>query len=190
MTTHYKTPLNRKEWSRYAELRDRYKAKEISHAEFIFMRGIVLETGSLTNLESTYSGYFLGLMEKKRGNERFTDDAINSILQKAKATHRKNEHYLYEEDAGELFRKYPVKWQNYRAYDESYNCYDCQTLKTVLPWKLTKEEEVEFREQFSVEYYDPYCDGRDCTGAPFTSWMRFLRCSDRTVILHRINYDV
>ena len=63
-------------------------------------------------------------------------------------------------------------------------------MKTVLPWKLSDEEERDFREQFWIEFHDPYCDGRDCTGAPFTGYMSFMRCTDRTVILHCIEYDV
>ena len=83
-----------------------------------------------------------------------------------------------------------IEWTLFRPYSEEWCNYDSVTKKCTLPYRLTDDEKREFEESYWIHFHDPYCDGRDCTGAPFTSWMRFFRCSDRTIVLHRINFDV
>ena len=84
----------------------------------------------------------------------------------------------------------PIIWKPFRPNDEAYNSYDCRTEITTIMHRMSAEDEKEFREAFWIHYVDPYCDGRDCTGAPFTGWMKFLRCKDRTIIIHKIEYDL
>lgn len=83
----------------------------------------------------------------------------------------------------------PIIWKAFRPYDEDYNNYDCLTEITTIMHRFTAEDERKFREYFWIHFHDPYRDGRDCTGAPFTGWMKFLRCKDRTIIIHKVNYD-
>lgn len=174
---HYAS-LSKKAWTNYATKRNQYKNGLISHAELVLSRNSLLEEGSMTTEQYTYSPYFMALALKK--------DNANEILQKIKSS-KKPVRYKSTPDR---FRNHDVIWNYYRPYDENYNSYDQKTMKTVLPWKLSDEEEKDFREQFWIEFHDPYCDGRDCTGAPFTGYIKFMRCTDRTVILHCIDYDV
>lgn len=103
---------------------------------------------------------------------------------------QKSMHLLPEQAWKPMFAGEEVIWTNFRSHDESYNSYDHYTKRTVINHHMTDKEENEFREKFWIHFQDPYCDGRDCTGAPFTSYMKFLRCKDRTVILHRVNLDL
>ena len=83
----------------------------------------------------------------------------------------------------------PIIWKVFRPMDEDYNSFDCRTEICTIMHRFTEEDERKFREIFWVHFHDPYGDGRDCTGAPLTVWMQFLRCKDRTVIIHHIGYD-
>ena len=102
--------------------------------------------------------------------------------------------YLREksyDDNMDIFGGYiEIKWTPFRPYDEEWNAYDFRTEKCILPVRLTDDEINAFREHYWITFHDPYCDGRDCTGAPFTGYMRFYRCADRTVVIHRIDYDL
>ena len=83
----------------------------------------------------------------------------------------------------------PVLWRAFRPYDEDYNFYDCRTEIVTIMHRMSVREMRDFENQFRIYFRDPYGDGRDCTGAPFTGWMKFLRCKDRTIIIHKVNYD-
>ena len=99
--------------------------------------------------------------------------------------------YYHEDyDPYDYYEGKPIIWKAFRPYDENYNSYDCRTEITTIMHRMDDEDEREFKEYFWVHFHDPYCDGRDCTGAPFTGWMKFLRCKDRTVIIHHVNYDL
>ncbi len=95
----------------------------------------------------------------------------------------------------EMFRRddgseYPLEWEYYRPYDEDYNSYDQFTQRCILPFKVTEEEKAELREGLWVHFRDPYCDGRDCTGAPFTSWIQIYTTAEKTFIYHKISLDL
>ena len=99
----------------------------------------------------------------------------------------------YYADGYEPFDRWkgePVKWEYFRPYDENYNSYDCRTEIVTIMHRMTVREKRDFEREFWVHFRDPYGDARDCTGAPFTGWMKFLRCKDRTVIIHHVNYDL
>ena len=152
------------------------------------MAAISLQDYHRRGLENalTFMPYFVALEAKKEGNPKITDEIIAERLAKAKtlikSVYQKASDYWYD-DAG-------LDFKIYRGYDENFNSYDCRTFKAVIDHKITKEEEQELEDELWVHFRDPYCDGRDCTGAPFTSWIKFLRCSDRTIVLHRIDFDV
>ncbi|MBQ7430236.1 hypothetical protein [Butyrivibrio sp.] len=134
----------------------------------------------------TFMPYFVALEGARDGNKKCTKELIAERLEKAKKNIRKSEDHKFiypYEDGG-------LKWEMYRPYDENYCSYDNITYKAIVDHKLTQEEEKELREALYVEFHDPYCDGRDCTGAPFTGYLQFLRCSDRTIVLHHVNFDV
>ena len=100
-------------------------------------------------------------------------------------------HYVdgYTYDPYDYYEGKPIIWKAFRPMDEDYNSFDCRTEICTIMHRFTEEDEREFREYFWIHFHDPYGDGRDCTGAPFTGWMKFLRCKDRTVIIHHVNYD-
>lgn len=108
----------------------------------------------------------------------------------SKSIYEKAKKYNFFLPEPEKFCGETVVWEPFRPYDEDYNSYDVRTERTIIRHKMTKEEAHNFEDQFWIHFVDPYCDGRDCTGAPFTAWFQFLRCEDRTIILHRINFDL
>ena len=184
MKKHYK-PLSRSEWLSYAKARELYKAGRISHAELAMKKAdTVLEDGSLTNDAMAFGPYFFALTCKKNGIKEFTDEVIGETLAKCKKAAEKNGRWRCST------RPTGVEWELFRPHDERYNSYDGITKRMVVPYRMTEEEEKEFEEEHWIHFHDPYCDGRDCTGAPFTSWMKFMRCSDRTIVLHCISYDL
>ncbi len=186
---HYRSMMSRKRWNLVAECRKAYLSREISHPEYVLQKAtMVLESGSRTNLFETFRPYLTALVLKKNNPGFFPEEKIQLMLEDAKKQAKRLQEESYQQD--DLFCGKSVIWESFRPCDEDYNSYDDITNKCVLPWKLSKDEEREFRDAFWVEFHDPYCDGRDCTGAPFTSWMRFLRCTDRTIVLHKISYDV
>ena len=130
------------------------------------------------------------LSKVKVGKEERREILMIAKERSAAIYEEKKRYRLLPEQNIPQFRGFSVNWELYRPYDENYNDYDCRTERAIIWHKMTAEEEYSFHAQFEIEFYDPYCDGRDCTGAPFTSWMKFLRCTDRTIVLHRINYDV
>ncbi len=191
MRIHY-APLSRKAWNDYAKCRTAYAKGEKSHARLVVDKMIdVLENGSRTNLALTFMPYFSAIINKENGNKDITDEVIEKILSRAKNCAKEMaEEEIWMRSNCETFNGIEVKWEDFRPYDEDYNSFDRNSQKVVMPWRFTPEEENEFRERFSIEFHDPYCDGRDCTGAPFTGWMKFLKCKDRTIILHNILYDL
>lgn len=98
-------------------------------------------------------------------------------------------YYMDNYDLYDYYEGKPIIWKAFRPMDEAYNSYDCRTEITTVMHRMDEADEREFREYFWIHFHDPYGDGRDCTGAPFTGWMKFLRCKDRTIIIHKINYD-
>ena len=193
-TIHYKIAPEESDWQRFAALRKKYKNGEISHANYTFFKGgIILEQGSLTNLEMTYGSYFAAIMakeEKAAGYEDadVADKKISDILNRCKEFHKKNlHHFKFQPDA--WFKDREVNWEYFRPYDENYNCFDCYTKKTIMPWRFSDEDMKEFREQFTLTMRFA-ADGRDCSGTEGTSYMKFFRLPDKTIILHKVNYDV
>ncbi len=114
------------------------------------------------------------------------------MAQKFKVKVLKEPRVYYHEDYEpfERWKGEPVIWKAFRPYDENYNSYDYKTEIVTIMHRMSVREKRDFENQFRIYFRDPYCDGRDCTGAPFTGWMKFLRCKDRTVIIHHVNYDV
>lgn len=120
----------------------------------------------------------------RRENPRKAKEFRTKILKEPRV------YYHEDYDPYDYYKGKPIIWKAFRPYDEQYNSYDCRTEITTIMHRMDEEDEREFREYFWIHFVDPYCDGRDCTGAPFTGWIKFLRCKDRTVIIHHINYDV
>ncbi|ADL35969.1 hypothetical protein bpr_II029 (plasmid) [Butyrivibrio proteoclasticus B316] len=130
--------------------------------------------------------YFVGLEAKKEGNSKITDEIIAERLAKAK----KMVEPAYEAPSPYPYDNAGLKFELFRPNDDYTNSYDGCTWKAVIDHRITEDEQNEYDEELRIHFRDPYCDGRDCTGAPFTTWLRFFKCEDRTVVFHRICYDV
>lgn len=144
------------------------------------------EYDCVDRVEGAYTFLPYWLSRELYSEGKITAEAVQEALAKAKKAYRPDrkvrDPYPYE-NAG-------LKFDFFRPYDDRFNDYDCRTYKAVLDHKVTEEEEKELREHLTVEFCDPYCDGRDCTGAPFTRWLEFYKCEDRTIVLHKIVFDV
>lgn len=68
--------------------------------------------------------------------------------------------------------------------------YDGYTVKTFVPMHMSEAEWETFRNYFWRGWYNPYDDGRDCTGVKFTVWMDRYEVPNGTWVYHRIGIDV
>ncbi len=122
-------------------------------------------------------------------------DALKLTVEEILAKCRKNYetelgYYRRPESHHETYKGHPLIWEMYRPYKEEFNWIDIKTLRCVVPVKLTDEECEEIREGLWQHWYNPYDDGRDCTGVWFTSSISFYRCTDRTIIQHTLHKDI
>lgn len=72
------------------------------------------------------------------------------------------------------------------SYDEGVYCmYE-------LPGVMTEEEQEEYVAENWEHFYDPYGDGRDCTGAWFTTSLRCIPVpeANKTIVIHRKHCDI
>lgn len=68
--------------------------------------------------------------------------------------------------------------------------YDRRYSKKVLPYEMTTEQAEQYREEEWWHWYNPYEDGRDCTGVWFTSAIKIFPVAGKTFIYHFQNCDV
>lgn len=69
--------------------------------------------------------------------------------------------------------------------------FDTRYVKYKLPFHMNEEEKKEYRESEWCHWYNPWDDGRDCTGTWFTSRIRIIDCGDdETIVIHVQNCDV
>ena len=173
--------ITRKDWESYHELKQAYKTRKpfcstiLSHPMYVRMKGILLQDFDTNEVFDAYWSC------KQKGQP------TQNILAACKDRYerfRPSKAYEFE------FQGKIYSWSDFRTMDLDYNSYDHYTKLVILPWKLSKADEEQFREENVIHFVDPYCDGRDCTGAPFTGYMKFLRCSDRTWIIHHVDLDL
>lgn len=50
--------------------------------------------------------------------------------------------------------------------------------------KMSEEEKVHYREKNWEHWYNPWEDGRDCTGVWFTTSMKIMDVGDKTYVVH------
>ena len=122
-------------------------------------------------------------------------DSLNLTLEEILAKCKKNykdelkrlEEFKREPDT---YKGYELNWETYKPDNECYNSFDCWTGKCELPVKLSDEECKELHDGLWEHFHDPICDGRDCTGAWFTTSIRFFRAPQKTIILHEKQCDM
>ena len=133
----------------------------------------------------TFMPYFVTVEAKKEGNPKMTDTLVAERLAKAKANYKpaKQPEFVYP------YENMGLSFKPFRLHDENFNHYDCRSYIAIIGHCVTDAEKDELEKALTVHFCDPYCDGRDCTGAPFTAWIKFLRCKDRTIVIHKVNYD-
>ena len=83
-------------------------------------------------------------------------------------------------------REYPYKWRVYKDYWDSRYC------KIVYDEVFTEEEVKEYIEEEQQHWYNPWDDGRDCTGVWFTSGIYVfpIPAIGKTIVYHMQNCDV
>ena len=122
-------------------------------------------------------------------------NSLNMTLPEVLAACKKNYQKEVEREKAwavkpETYGGYPLNWELFRPYDQDFNDFDRVTAKCVIPIRLSDEEVKGLKEDLYEPFVDPYCDGRDCTGAWFTGYIKVLRCADRTYIIHCKHCDV
>lgn len=102
---------------------------------------------------------------------------VKQLKEGIRNTHRERERWEKEEE---------YKWKSYRDYwDEMY----CRIEYDGIP---TEEEIKEYIEEEWCHWYNPYEDGRDCTGVWFTSSIRVfpIPALNKTIVYHFKSCDV
>ncbi|AOZ97925.1 hypothetical protein [Butyrivibrio hungatei] len=133
--------------------------------------------------------YWAALELKKEGRLNSKKTVIE-ILDECKK--RYNAEVAYREEwksEPDTYKGYELKWEHFMPYDDDYNAFDHETLRCVLPFRATEEDKKALRELIYIPFRDPYCDGRDCTGARFTGSLRIYTTQEKTFIYHIIEVD-
>lgn len=84
----------------------------------------------------------------------------------------------------------PAPEDNWRCRypDDGYG--DTRYVKYKLPYILSPEEKEEFIKEQWCHWYNPWNDGRDCTGVWFTSYIKLIDAGNETIVIHVQNCDV
>ena len=140
-----------------------------------------------------FGPYWIALELTKDGKGEQVKKPINEILHTCQMNHmaavREKEMFKHEPDT---YKGCPLDWKCFRPFDEEFNDpgYGHETQICTLPFRATESDKKALKELIYTPFVDPYCDGRDCTGAMFTNGIDIYTTSEKTVILHRISYDV
>lgn len=140
---------------------------------------------------SYFMPYWIALELIHEGKIDSVKANVEEILAKCKENYKREANRLKDMKCRpDYYKGYPLEWEMYQPYKEEFNSYDCVTFRCVIPVKLTDEECEEIREDLWEHWYNPYNDGRDCTGVWFTSSISFYRCEGKTIIHHTKHCDV
>lgn len=84
-------------------------------------------------------------------------------------------------DTYKIMEEYRSNWDCMRADD-----WDRRYKKEVYDWVFTDEDKEEYKEENWEHWYNPYNDGRDCTGVWFTSYISIfpLPKVGKTIVYH------
>lgn len=140
-----------------------------------------------------YGPYWIALELVKEGKESELKKPVTDILAKCKENHKRDLEYRRNfESTPDTYKGFPLNWKCFRPSDTRFNDpgYGHETQICTLPFRASEGDKKALRELIYTPFVDPYCDGRDCTGAMFTGGIDIYTTDSKTVILHRIYYDV
>ena len=146
-----------------------------------------------TSGASAFFPYWAALELIKEGEKDVLKKDISEILETCKKNRANDiEYYKNFEPCYDRYHGYPIKWEYFRPYDERFNepGYGTETEICTLPFRATKAEKEELKESLWIHFRNPYCDGRDCTGARFTNSISIYTTAEKTVILRENGYDI
>lgn len=89
-----------------------------------------------------------------------------------------------------LREQYRAEEYNRSEFNWHYNDYDSRWGKVVYEGEWGDEEIAEYIDDEWVHYYNPYDDGRDCTGVWFTSWIKVFTVDGKTIIYQLQSCDL
>ena len=134
--------------------------------------------------------YWLALELIHEGKGDSLNMAVEDILAKCKKNYKTEvEREKQWTPRPETYGGYPLNWVLFRPLDQDYNDYDRVTLKTEIPIRISKEEANELEKALFEPFYNPYDDGRDCSGVWFSTSVRAYRCANKTIIFHTKHCD-
>ncbi len=140
---------------------------------------------------SSFIPYWIALELIHEGKKDSLNVTLDELLEKCKQNYDIEVKRLERfKDRAEKYKNHPLNWKLFRPYDTDYNDFDTATFKCEIPERLSDEECKDLKEELWEYFYNPHDDGRDCSGVWFTSWIKVLRCSNKTVIYHRKSCDV
>lgn len=119
---------------------------------------------------------------EKLAREYGNNPAKMPSVKALKAEIRQEYHWDAKQD--EYSADYPT-WRAYNAddYDRRYCVY-------IIEGHMNDAEKEAYKESNWVHWYNPYDDGRDCTGIWFTSYIKLVDCGSNTAVIHWQNCDV
>lgn len=140
---------------------------------------------------ASFLPYWLALELIHEGKANEMKITIEELLAKCKKNYKAEvSRQKSFESRPDCYKGHPLIWDYYQPYKEEFCSWDRVTLRCIIPEKLTDEECKEIREGLWEHWYNPYNDGRDCTGVWFTSSISFYRCEGKTIIHHTKHCDV
>lgn len=127
----------------------------------------------------------LSILKELYSEGKYTKSELTKYIEKARET--------YMPRIRELNRAYDKylsepHWRLPFGYPE--DCYDSRAIFYELPYVV--EDKEEFIEENWEHWYNPWEDGRDCTGVWFTSYIKLFPIpkANKTIVYHVQNCDV
>ena len=135
--------------------------------------------GSKEAMRQEYS--WIKLMEQEIERKKKEIAVCEALIKSSKAAIR-NTYKLEEQRANE------PHWESYNTESG----WDSRHKWEVYDFIFTEEDEKEYREEEWWHWYNPYGDGRDCTGVWFTNYISIFRIPEqnKTIVYHSQSMDV
>ena len=119
-----------------------------------------------------FGPYWIALELNKEGKNGQIKEPVAEILDSCKKNYDKavKRKQMFE-PTPDTYKGYSLKWECFRPFDERFNDpgYGQETQICTLPFRATKSDKEALKEMIYTPFVDPYCDGRDCTGAMYTN---------------------
>lgn len=117
---------------------------------------------------------------------------LNSLLVMKKLIGEPNDALdkkIHQEKIG-LRNLYRLKEKNRDGWEYHFNEIDRCCGKKIYDYEMSSQEIDDYIKSHWIKWYNPYNDGRDCTGVWFTRSIRCFPVNGKTIVYHFQNCDI